>query len=260
MRALLYYLAKRLYRTPVSQPKEHQEALQDRTAYNAYRRAQLNRVLDVAKRYDVPLKDQVVLDFGCNDGSITEGYMDEAGARDVHGKDVDVAMVEQGNARIQTKGVPNVMLHTSMQDFHDNEFDTVVSFDCFEHVEDPAKELVQLYRVLKPRRKALIGTWGWGYPYAPHLFSVMPVPWAHVFWSEKTLLASRTRCICLTGTYRTCTIKTNRGKRFPISMPDRRSCHGAILINMLLLTLSVPFAKQASAVPPTLSRLDPRSF
>ena len=34
----------------------------------------------------------------------------------------------------------------------------------------------------------LIGTWGWYHPFAPHLWAAMPVLWAHVFVSERTLL------------------------------------------------------------------------
>jgi len=34
----------------------------------------------------------------------------------------------------------------------------------------------------------LIGTWGWYHPFAPHLWSTMPVPWCHVFFSERTIL------------------------------------------------------------------------
>src|SRR5262249_2905539 len=41
---------------------------------------------------------------------------------------------------------------------------------------------------LVPGGKALIGTWSWWHPFAPHLWSVMPVPWAQVFFSERTIL------------------------------------------------------------------------
>jgi len=34
----------------------------------------------------------------------------------------------------------------------------------------------------------LIGTWSWRHPFAPHLWAVMPVPWAHLLVSERTLL------------------------------------------------------------------------
>ena len=36
--------------------------------------------------------------------------------------------------------------------------------------------------------KMLIGTWGWGHPFAPHLWATMPVPWAHVVCSEDSAL------------------------------------------------------------------------
>jgi len=36
--------------------------------------------------------------------------------------------------------------------------------------------------------RMLIGTWEWHRPFAPHLWSTMPVPWAHLIVSERTLL------------------------------------------------------------------------
>jgi SAM-dependent methyltransferase len=68
--------------------------------------------------------------------------------------------------------------------------DTVISYDVFEHVANPPGLLKDLQRVMRPSGVALIGTWGWRHPFAPHLWSVMPVPWAHLVVSERTLLRS----------------------------------------------------------------------
>jgi len=66
--------------------------------------------------------------------------------------------------------------------------DTICCYDVFEHVEKPAEMLKEINRILKPGGKMIIGTWGWKHPFAPHLWSTMPVPYAHVFFSEKTIL------------------------------------------------------------------------
>ena len=57
-----------------------------------------------------------------------------------------------------------------------------------EHVEKPDAMLKEMYRILQPGGSVLIGTRGWKHPFAPHLWSTMPVPYAHVFFSEKTIL------------------------------------------------------------------------
>ena len=72
----------------------------------------------------------------------------------------------------------------------DASVDTAVSYDVFEHVEKPAALANELARVVRDDGMALIGTWSWCHPFAPHLWSVMPVPWAHLVVSERTLLAA----------------------------------------------------------------------
>ena len=70
----------------------------------------------------------------------------------------------------------------------DESIDVIISYDVFEHVSRPGPILAELRRLLRPGGRILIGTWSWKHPFAPHLWSVMPVPWAHVIFSEKTML------------------------------------------------------------------------
>src|SRR5206468_219311 len=66
--------------------------------------------------------------------------------------------------------------------------DVILCYDVFEHVSKPAAMLAECKRVLRSGGRMLIGTWGWYHPFAPHLWSTMPVPWAHLLVSERTLL------------------------------------------------------------------------
>src|SRR5262249_18705078 len=70
----------------------------------------------------------------------------------------------------------------------DSTIDAVISYDVFEHVSNPQVISEELWRILRPSGWVLIGTWSWRHPFAPHLWAVMPVPWAHLLASERTLL------------------------------------------------------------------------
>lgn len=181
---LLYFAAKALYRTEVAQTKDMKAAKASAETYGAFRSTTLPKILTAAKRYGVPIAG-TVLDFGCADGAISPGYL-EAGAAKVIGIDIKEHLIAKARERH-----PHLEFHVSTPEgipLPDESVDTIICYDVFEHVSQPAAMLRECRRVLKPRGKMLIGTWGWKHPFAPHLFAVMPVPWAHCLVSERTLL------------------------------------------------------------------------
>lgn len=184
---LLYALTKRLYLRNLGQSEEMTQALANAEAYADYRRDCLNKVLSAAKRYGVEVKDQDVLDLGCYDGAITRGYL-EAGAATVLGIDIDEEAVRKAQQRYTNSRMEFRISGTGAFPVADESLDTIFCYDVFEHVEFPGPILKECFRVLRPGGKMLIGTWGWYHPFAPHLWSTMPVPWAHVFFSERTVL------------------------------------------------------------------------
>lgn len=184
---LLYMLARCLYRTEVAHTGAMKKALADRDEYNRYRRGRVDRVLDAAARYGVAIAGRVVLDLGCTDGAMTVGYR-ERGARQVVGVDLDAAAVQRAQVQHQGEGVSFRVCGTTTLPLPDDFFDVIICYDVFEHVAHPAEVLRECRRVLKPGGQMLIGTWGWYHPSAPHLWSTMPVPWAHVVFSEQTIL------------------------------------------------------------------------
>lgn len=65
--------------------------------------------------------------------------------------------------------------------FRDNFFDSVVSFNVFEHVPDPARALAEILRVLKPGGHAYISFDPiWTCDTGSHFSDMVPEPWAHV--------------------------------------------------------------------------------
>lgn len=183
---LLYGLAKALYRKELGHSGEMKRALTGREEFGAYRSRQTDLILSAAARYGIEIAAKAVLDLGCGDGAITVGYAQQA-AR-VFGVDVDAAAIERAKAR---PPLPNVTFHagtTTSIPLADESVDVILCYDVWEHVSQPAVMLHECYRVLKPGGKMLIGTWGWYHPFAPHLWATMPVPWAHVFFSERTVI------------------------------------------------------------------------
>lgn len=184
---LLFCLSKRLYRTEIAHSAEMKDALKDTAKHEAYRAAQIQRVIAAADQYGVDFRDKDVLDLGCGDGALSAQFLTH-GASKLIGVDVDTGCVER--AREINAGQPAEFCVCSSTKLPlDNEcVDTIVSFDVFEHVSRPCTVLAECLRVLRPGGKMLIGTWGWHNPFAPHLWATMPVPWAHVFFSERTVL------------------------------------------------------------------------
>jgi SAM-dependent methyltransferase len=183
----LTVLARVFSRSEVAHSTEMKEALRDATLQEQYRAHELERVKAAAERYQVPIADRIVLDLGCNDGALTVG-IPPLGAREVIGVDVDAGAI----ALAVKRGSPVRFLASSVDriPLPDASVDTAIAYDVFEHVAHPETLARELARVVRKDGVVLIGTWSWCHPFAPHLWAVMPVPWAHFLVSERTLLAA----------------------------------------------------------------------
>lgn len=184
---LLFAVTKKMFGSRLGQSEEMSEALSNDEHYADYRRQCLDKVLAAAQANGVSCVGKDVLDLGCYDGAISYGYL-EAGARHVTGVDIDEAAVRAAQQKRSDDRIDFRHSQTSTLPLSDSSVDCIFCYDVFEHVEKPAAVLRECRRVLRPGGKMLIGTWGWYHPFAPHLWSTMPVPWAHVLFSERTML------------------------------------------------------------------------
>jgi 2-polyprenyl-3-methyl-5-hydroxy-6-metoxy-1,4-benzoquinol methylase len=185
--AILFQCARALYSTELAHSSEMKNALLNRAGHDVYRAGEIKRILEAIDRYDVSIAGRTVLDFGCNNGAISSEYLRRGAAR-VIGIDIDEMAIAK--ARELHSDQRLVFLHntTSAIPLPDRSVDVVISYDVFEHVSKPAVILKELHRITVPGGKVVIATWSWRHPFAPHLWSVMPVPWAHLCVSERTLL------------------------------------------------------------------------
>lgn len=184
---LLFGLCRALYRTQVAHSSDMKDALHDIDAYDSYRAGEIGRILEMVERLDVPIAGRTVLDLGCNDGAISEEYL-RRGAGRVIGVDIDARAIERAGARHSDERLSFVVSTVGGIPLEDRSVETIISYDVFEHIARPDAMLGEMRRILAPGGRVLIGTWGWRHPFAPHLWSVMPVPWAHVVFSERTVL------------------------------------------------------------------------
>ena len=184
---ILFSLAKRLYRSELGHSSEMKNALQSENAYADFRSQQSQVVLNAAAACGIRIKGKIVVDFGCFDGAITSRYGD-TGATHVYGIDIDKGAIAKARQHHNRDHVTFLESDVKRMPLDDSSVDVILCYDVFEHVAHPADMLHECYRILRPGGQLLIGTWGWYHPFAPHLWSTMPVPWAHVFFSERTLL------------------------------------------------------------------------
>lgn len=183
----LYTLSRFFLNTSIAETSEHREARMDRVAYEKWRARQTEKILTAMEDLGVVVNEQSVLDFGCAKGAITEGYKN-AGATQVFGVDVNEANISEAKSLISSANVHFEACTDDHIPLADESVDVAIAHDVFEHVSHPDKALRELHRVLNPGGKLVIGTWGWGHPYAPHLWHKVPVPWSHILLSEKTIM------------------------------------------------------------------------
>ena len=132
------------------------------------------------------IQGRTVLDFGCGKGEQVVECAQHGAAR-VIGLDIKEEWLRLAAERIAAAGVDDRCLLAT--DYHEP-VDVILSLDAFEHFADPAGILEQMAALLKPGGKALV-SFGptWYHPLGGHLFSGFP--WAHLMFSERTLLKWR---------------------------------------------------------------------
>ena len=134
-----------------------------------------------------------VLDFGCGDGALSLFLAKEKHARRILGVDINAPGIERARASLELNPVKDdiqiefALGATDQLPVEDQSFDTLIAFDCLEHVMSPDKILRDWYRALRPGGRCLVEWFPYKGPWGPHMEALIPIPWAHVMFGERAM-------------------------------------------------------------------------
>lgn len=188
---ICYRLSRSLKKPPSAQAS-------DADSYAAWREDEMRASWQRFSDADIDGKD--VLDFGCGEGPLSLFLAKEKRPKSILGVDIDAVAIERANVALDaaqrtlsTQQVSFALGDTSGIPAPDQSADTILAFDCMEHVMDPEAILAEWHRVLRPGGKVLIEWYPFKGPYGPHMNGLVPIPWAHVIFGEKALFETAAR-------------------------------------------------------------------
>ncbi len=142
---------------------------------------------------DAHITGKEVLDFGCGDGQLSFFLAHHKHPRRIVGVDLNAAAIDRCNARLRDAAVPEGVYAEFVRGavdgmpLPDAGFDTLLAFDCLEHVMSPGQILREWHRVLKPGGRCLIEWFPYKGPWGPHMEALVPIPWAPVLFGERAM-------------------------------------------------------------------------
>lgn len=163
----------------------------DRREYGTWRHQSLSQSWKAFS--DLHVDNKIVLDFGCGDGQMAFFIATQKKPKAVVGVDIDEEAIQRCISVAKRTELPkDIEVRFVKGDvvglpFPEKMFDTLLAFDCLEHVLSPNSILKEWFRVLKPGGRCLIEWFPFKGPWGPHMESLIPIPWAHVIFSERTL-------------------------------------------------------------------------
>lgn len=169
----------------------------DYGAYSDWRHESLTRSWSAFSDSSVTGKD--VLDFGCGDGQLTFFLALHKHPRKVIGVDISsdaIARCDAARASTPLPGGVTVEFAVGSAErlpVPDASIDTLIAFDCLEHVMSPAAIVGDWYRVLRPGGRVLIEWFPYTGPWGPHMEPLIPIPWAHVIFGERAMFRAAER-------------------------------------------------------------------
>jgi len=159
----------------------------DYGAYDRWRQESLARSWEGFSDTLVAGKD--VLDFGCGDGQLSY-FLEGKGPNTITGVDIDAEAIARAQHNNTTGRARFVVGSTDGLPFDDESFDTIVAFDCMEHVMDALAIMREWRRVLRPGGHAVLEWFPFKGPWGPHMESLIPIPWAHVIFGERAMFGA----------------------------------------------------------------------
>lgn len=183
--ALCFAISRRLMRQPDVRT----------TGYDAYYDWRSDALAASWKRFsDADIDGKDVLDFGCGDGSLALFLGHKCKPRSITGVDLITQAIDRARDTLATMEPPiTAPIHflsgsTDGLPVGDASHDTLLAFDCVEHIMAPEPILAEWHRVLRPGGKVLIEWFPFKGPWGPHMQGLIPIPWAHVIFGERAMM------------------------------------------------------------------------
>jgi ubiquinone/menaquinone biosynthesis C-methylase UbiE len=151
------------------------------------------------------LKGQRVLDLGCANGGRSIAWAERYGLNQIYGLDILSIYAKAAQNYANMKGIKGEFVCSKGENlpFKDEEFDAIVSFDVFEHVQDVKQVLLECKRVLKKGGHLFVVFPGFLHPYEHHLSPVTLTPFIHYFFPSRDLIEVYNEIIERRGTEKT---------------------------------------------------------
>jgi SAM-dependent methyltransferase len=150
----------------------------------------LDNALDFATRmipgFRARIQGKTVLDYGCGPGWQSVA-MRRAGARQVHGVDINDDWLSHGRGLAAAAGLDGVTFSKTPSA---EKYDIVLTLGAMEHFGEPDKELARMGS-LTGEELLISFAEPWYSPYGTHLNGTTKLPWLNLWFSERTLLNVR---------------------------------------------------------------------
>lgn len=152
---------------PVAAIDHYSKSANDEVWFNAHYEQAAEQVLEFFAGDGISLEGKSVADIGCGDGIIDLGVALKAQPDRLVGFDILTHDIEELQERAaKYAGIEKLpdnlyfcVSDTTRLPAEDDEFDFVISWSAFEHIEDPVAILQEIRRVLRPHGVLFIQLW-----------------------------------------------------------------------------------------------------
>lgn len=171
--------------------KSAPDAVPSADEYADWRNASLSASWSRFSDADIDGRD--VLDFGCGAGPLTLFLATTRKPRSITGVDLYARDIDRAKAALaRIDPAPAAPVRFLLGDAEripvdDASADTLLAFDCLEHVMEPERILAEWRRVLRPGGRALIEWFPYSGPHGPHMDALIPIPWAHYIFGQRAM-------------------------------------------------------------------------
>lgn len=186
------WFAETLNKIIPPQPIHRQLAI-DKLSTKGYQEREYHEAERVCPEFG-PLWDiagKRVLDVGSGLGGKPIYYAD-LGARSVTAIDLRAystrSALTLARERQSQAIVHPILGNATRMPFPNNSFDTIISINVFEHIDDLPTALTECKRVLRPGALMFLHFPPFYSPWGPHLENWIDFPWPHLLFSDKTLI------------------------------------------------------------------------